>query len=107
MGKAWAAKGFKSIKHGRRLDGSKWDQQPSTYASAGEGAAKKDDLAGAPRDSKRKRESSDYSSTSSTSTIHSNFPEAEVLRDLDFTLPVRIVMPGHSINTDFLLTAAR
>ena len=63
MGKAWAAKGFKSIKHGRRLDGSKWDQQPATYASAG-GGAKKDDSAGAPRDSKRKRESSDYTSIS-------------------------------------------
>ena len=30
MGKAWAVKGFKSIKHGRHLDGSKWDQQPAT-----------------------------------------------------------------------------
>jgi hypothetical protein len=99
MGKAWAAKGFKSIKHGRRLDGSKWDQQPTTYASAG-GGAKKDDSAGAPRDSKRKRESSDYTSIS---TIHSNYPEAAVLGDLDFTLPVRICLPGHSINTDFLL----
>ena len=49
----------------------------TTYASTGGGGAKKDDAAHGPReDAKRKRESPECSSTS---TMHSNYPEAKVL----------------------------
>ena len=82
----------------RHLDGSVWVGRPTTYESTGGGRAKKDDASLGPRkDTKRKRESPEFSAVF---TIHSNFPEAKVLGDLDHTLPVRIVLPGYTIKTD-------